>query len=58
LENILEKFQVSLKYYRSSGYFTWRPVYIFDHISLSSSYSEKCCGQTLYKKSKRAFYAQ
>ena len=29
--------QVSLKSAKYDGYFTWRPVYIFDHISFSSS---------------------
>jgi len=32
-----KKIQVSLKSEKNSGYFTWRPIYIFDHISLSSS---------------------
>jgi hypothetical protein len=31
------KIQVSLKSERNDGYFTWRPIYVFDHISLSSS---------------------
>jgi len=29
--------QVLLESDKNNGYFTWRPVYIFDHISLSSS---------------------
>jgi hypothetical protein len=29
--------QVSLKSYNNTGYFTWRPIYILGHISLSSS---------------------
>jgi len=33
----VEKIQVSLKSDKNNGYFTWRPIYIFDHISLSSS---------------------
>jgi hypothetical protein len=32
-----EKIQVSLKSDKNNGYFTWKPLYIFDHISLSSS---------------------
>ena len=27
----------SLKSHKNNGYFTWRPIYIFDHILLSSS---------------------
>jgi hypothetical protein len=33
----VEKIQGSLKSNKNNGYFTWRPIYIFDHISLSSS---------------------
>ena len=33
----VEKIQVPLKSDKNNGYFTWRPIYIFDHISLSSS---------------------
>jgi len=33
----VEKIQVSLKSYKNNGYFTWRPMYIYDHISLRSS---------------------
>ena len=33
----VEKIQVSLKSDKNKGYFTWRPIYIFDHISLNSS---------------------
>ena len=36
-----EKIQVSLKYDKKNGHFTWRSIYIFDQISLSSSYNEK-----------------
>jgi len=31
------KIQFSLKSGKNNRYFTWRPIYIFDHISLSSS---------------------
>ena len=39
----------------SNGYFTWRPIYSFDHNSLSNSENEKCFKQTLYRKSKKHF---
>ena len=32
-----EKIQLSLKSDKNNGYFTWRPTYIFDHISLIST---------------------
>ena len=32
-----KKIQVSLKLDKNYGYFTWRPIYIFDHILLLSS---------------------
>jgi len=31
------KIQVSLKLDKNNVYFTWRPIYIFYHISLNSS---------------------
>jgi len=36
-ENLLKKFQFSLKPDRKKGYFTWRPKYIFGHMPLISS---------------------
>jgi hypothetical protein len=30
----VEKKQISLKWDKNNGYFTWRPIYIFDHILL------------------------
>jgi len=33
----VEKIQVSLKSDKNNLYFTYRPIYIFDHISLNSS---------------------
>ena len=33
--------QATLTSDRNNGYFTWRLVYIFDHISLNSSWNEK-----------------
>ena len=35
--NSVEKIQVSLKSDNNDGYFTWRAIHIFDHISLISS---------------------
>jgi uncharacterized protein (UPF0261 family) len=36
-QNTIEKIQVLLKSDKNNEYFTWGPIYIFDHISLSSS---------------------
>jgi len=36
------KLQVSSKSDKNGGYFTWRSIYIFDDIALSSSYNKKC----------------
>jgi hypothetical protein len=33
----VEKIQIPLKSDKNNGYVTWRPIYIFDHISLTSS---------------------
>jgi hypothetical protein len=41
----VEKIQVSLISDKNNGYFTWRPMYTYDHISLSPSQNEKCFGQ-------------
>jgi len=38
----VQKTQVSLKPDKNNGYFTGSKIYIFDHNSLISSYSEKC----------------
>jgi hypothetical protein len=48
----LEEIQVSLKSDKNSGYFTWRPAYIYDTISLNSSYNEKYFGKKSWRKSK------
>jgi len=48
--------QVSLKSDKCKGYFTLRPMYIFD-ISLSSK-SDMCFSQKLWRKSKHVFYVQ
>jgi hypothetical protein len=39
--------QVPLKSNKNNGYFTRRPVYIYNNISLSSSYNEECFIQKL-----------
>jgi len=41
------KIQFSLKSDKNNGYFIWRQIYIFDHISLSSSENEKYFRQNL-----------
>jgi hypothetical protein len=33
----VQKIQVSLKSHKNNRYFTWRPMYIYDNISLNSS---------------------
>jgi hypothetical protein len=50
--------QVSLESDKNNGYFTWRPIYIFYHISLISSYNQKCFRQTLQRKSKHTSHVQ
>jgi hypothetical protein len=41
LRKSVEKIQASLKYDNNNRYFTWRPTYIYDGISLNSSKNEK-----------------
>jgi len=41
------KIQPSLKSNKNNQYFTRRPMYIYDNISLSSSQNEKYFGQNL-----------
>jgi hypothetical protein len=41
------KIQISLKYYKNNGYFTWKRFDIFYDISLNSSYNEQCFRQKL-----------
>jgi hypothetical protein len=43
----VEKTQVSLKYGKNNGYFTWSLIPVYDNMSLHSSYNEKCFGQKL-----------
>jgi hypothetical protein len=42
----VDKIQVSIKYDKNE-YFTWRPIYIFDPISLSSPENDKFFRQEL-----------
>jgi hypothetical protein len=53
----VEKIQVSLKYDKINGYFTWRPIYISHDIFFSSSYSEKSFRQNLYRQSQNTLRA-
>ena len=53
-----KKIKVSLKSNMNDRYFTWRPIYIFDHIGLISSQNEKCCRQNSYRKPKHTFWIQ
>ena len=39
------KIQVSLKYDKNNGYFTYTPMYIYDNILLNYPWNEKCFGQ-------------
>ena len=44
----VKKFQVSLKYEKINGYFTWRSTHIYDeYISLSSSSNKNSIRQSL-----------
>ena len=52
------RIKVSLTPDKNTRYFTQRPIHICDHISLSSSYSEKCFRQMLWRKSKHTFCVQ
>jgi hypothetical protein len=52
-----QKIHVSLKSDKNDGYFTWKPIYIYD-ISPSSSHDEKRFRQKLHTKSKHTFYIQ
>jgi hypothetical protein len=43
------KIQVLLKSDKNKRYYTWRPVYIYNHTLLNSSWNEKYFRQKLYK---------
>ena len=38
----VKRIQVSLKYNKNEGYFTWRSFHMYDNTSLNFSYDEKC----------------
>ena len=40
-EKYVKRIQISFRCDKNKGYFTWRPIYIFYHISFSSSYNNK-----------------
>jgi len=48
----VEKIQVSLKSDKNNGYFTLRPMYIYDNISLNSSQNKKCFQTKVVQKIK------
>ena len=48
----IQKIQVSLNSDKNNGNFMWRPICIYDNISLSSSYNEKCFRRELYRQPK------
>ena len=52
------KIQVSLKFGNNNGCLTRTSIHIFDQISSTSSYNEKCFRNKLQSKSKHAFYVQ
>jgi len=54
--NYVEKIQVSLKSDKNNEYFKFTPMYIYDNISLNSSWNDKCFRHNLYMKSKHTFY--
>ena len=51
----VDKIQVSLKSAKNNRYFTWRRFYIYDSISLKSSWNEKCFRKTVIEKIKTQF---
>ena len=51
----LKKIKVSLKPDKNNVYFTWRPIYISAHISLSSSYNENCFTQNCRENQNKRF---
>ena len=58
LSKISRKTQVPLKSDKNDGYFTWRPTYVFDHISLNSSWNENIIFSNCFcfRKSCRLWY--
>jgi hypothetical protein len=55
ISKFVEKIQVSLKSEKNNRYFTLWPTYIYDNISLNSSYNEKRF-KKFVEKSKHPFY--
>jgi hypothetical protein len=45
----VQEIQVSIKSGKYNGYFTWRPIRIYDNISLISSLNEKCLTSVVEK---------
>ena len=56
LRKSVEKIQVSLKSDNNNGYFTWRPMYIYENISLNFTQNQKCFRPKLERKSKLILY--
>jgi len=56
--NICRENTSLLKSGKNRGYVTFRPINIFDHISLGSSYNDICFRQKLQRKSKHTIYVQ
>ena len=50
-----DKFQFPLNSDSNRGYFTWRPVYIYENILLKYSYNKKYFGQNLQKNQNTHF---
>jgi hypothetical protein len=55
LRKYIEKTQVSLQSDKNNGHFTWRPMYIYDNISLNSYYSEECFRQKFVENMRTHF---
>ena len=51
----VEKIQPSLKSDKNNGYFTRRPMYIYNNISLNYSYIEKCFSKCCRENKKKHF---
>jgi hypothetical protein len=51
----VEKIQVSVESDMDNGHFTWRPMYIFDHISLNSCYIETIFRQKFWRNKNTHF---
>jgi len=49
--NSFVKIKISIKYEENNGYFTWRPMYIYD-ISLPSPYNKKFVSEKFADKIK------